>query len=269
MKDLHKCHIALVGAGNMGGALLQGWLAAGVPATNITAIDPDPPEAARKAGVRLAATAAGLSQADVLVLAIKPQLFGTVLPGLRNVAGPQTIVVSVAAGQTVASIAVGLDHGGAIVRTMPNTPALIGRGVTGAFANGAVGADQKTVVDQLLRAVGKVVWVDDEALINAVTAVSGSGPAYVFHLAEALAEAGEAAGLPADLAMLLARETVSGAGELLNRSAETPAKLRQNVTSPKGTTAAALEVLMGEGGIAELMTRAVEAAKRRAQELSA
>jgi pyrroline-5-carboxylate reductase len=259
--------LALVGAGNMGGALLSGWLERGMDSAAVTVIDPNPPMAARQSGVKLANGPAGLGKFDVLVIAIKPQLFADVLPGLSQLCGPETIVVSVAAGQTVESIARRLGHAGAIVRTMPNTPALVGRGVTGAYASSAVSPGGRERVNTLLEAVGKVAWVEDEGLIDAVTAVSGSGPAYVFHLVEAMAEAGRKAGLPSDLAMLLARETVSGAGELLARSSEPASRLRENVTSPKGTTAAALEVLMGEGGLVPLMERAVAAAKRRAQEL--
>jgi pyrroline-5-carboxylate reductase len=268
MKKLDGFSLALVGAGNMGGALLSGWLARGLPVSAVSVIDPNAPEAVRSTGVRVLSDAAGSVPVGVLVLAIKPQLFADVLPRLLPLCGPATVVVSVAAGQTVASIGRGLGHAGAIVRTMPNTPALIGRGVTGAFANAACTQDQKALVNALLEAVGKVAWVEDEGLIDAVTAVSGSGPAYVFHLVEAMAEAGRKAGLPADLAMLLARETVSGAGELLARSSEPASRLRENVTSPKGTTAAALEVLMGEGGLTPLMERAIAAAKRRAQELA-
>ncbi len=269
MDNLDIIKLTLVGAGNMGGALLSGWLARGMPATNITAIDPNPPEAAKTSGVKLANSANGLAPCDVLVLAIKPQLFKAVLPTLGPVVSRATVVVSVAAGQTVATIAAGLGHAGGIVRTMPNTPALVGRGVTGAFANPAVNPSQRSQVDALLHAVGKVAWVDDENLIDSVTAVSGSGPAYVFHLAEAMTQAGIAAGLPEDLAAMLARETVCGAGELLYRSPDSAARLRQNVTSPYGTTAAALEVLMGENGLTPLMERAVAAAKKRSQELSA
>jgi pyrroline-5-carboxylate reductase len=268
MNKLDGFSLALVGAGNMGGAMLAGWLARGLPVSAVVVIDPNPPEAVRSTGVRVLTDAGGSAPVDVLVLAIKPQLFSDVLPRLSPLLGPSTIVVSVAAGQTVASIARGLGHAGAVVRTMPNTPALIGRGVTGAYANSAVSPGGRERVNSLLEAVGKVAWVEDEALIDAVTAVSGSGPAYVFHLVEAMAEAGRKAGLPADLAMLLARETVSGAGELLARSSEPASRLRENVTSPKGTTAAALEVLMGEGGLAPLMDRAVAAAKRRTQELA-
>ncbi len=269
MENLDTLMLTLVGAGNMGGALLAGWIANGVQPSNITAIDPNPPEAARQSGVKLAASAEGLLPADVLVIAIKPQLFSGVLPGLRSIVAKETVVVSVAAGQTVDAIAALLGHEGGIVRTMPNTPALVGRGVTGAFANPSVSKAQRTQIDGLLKAVGKVAWVEDEGLIDAVTAVSGSGPAYVFYLAEAMAQAGVAAGLPEKLAQLLARETVCGAGELLHRSPDTAARLRQNVTSPKGTTAAALDVLMAQDGLAPLMEKAVAAAKKRAQELSA
>jgi pyrroline-5-carboxylate reductase len=170
------------------------------------------------------------------------------------------------AGTTIASIA--QVCGGSVVRAMPNTPAAIGRGITVAVAANGVGAAQRAVADALLRATGAVEWVDDEGLMDAVTAVSGSGPAYVFLLAEELARAGVEAGLPPDLATKLARETVAGSGELLFRSEEASATLRQNVTSPGGTTAAALEVLMGEGGLQSLLTRAVAAATRRSKELA-
>lgn len=269
MENFENLKLTLVGAGNMGGALLAGWLASGLSPDCVTVIDPGPPQAALDSGVKIFASANEARPGDVLVIAIKPQLFAGVLPTLRPAVSPRTVVVSVAAGQTIESIAAGLAHDGAIVRTMPNTPALIGRGVTGAFANRQANERQRAQVNALLQAVGKVAWVETETLIDAVTAVSGSGPAYVFHLAEAMTQAGIAAGLPADLSALLARETVSGAGELLYRSSETPGKLRQNVTSPKGTTAAALEILMGEGGLGPLMERAVAAAKKRAQELSA
>jgi pyrroline-5-carboxylate reductase len=176
------------------------------------------------------------------------------------------LVVSIMAGATIASIS-GVC-GGAVVRAMPNTPAAIGRGITVAVAAGNVSAAQRTVADALLRATGAVEWVDDETLMDAVTAVSGSGPAYIFLLAEELARAGVEAGLPAELATRLARETVAGSGELLRRSEASSATLRQNVTSPGGTTAAALEVLMGPDGMQPLMIRAIAAATRRSKELA-
>ncbi len=189
-------------------------------------------------------------------------------PTLSALAGPRTLVISILAGKTIANLAARAPQATAIVRAMPNLPASVGRGVTGVAASDAVGESQRATTTALLSGIGQVEWVPDESYIDAVTAVSGSGPAYVFHLVECLAEAGEAAGLPADVARRLARATIEGAGELLHRSPLDPAILRQNVTSPGGTTAAALEVLMADNGLKPLMKRAVAAAKRRAEELS-
>ncbi|MCG6857814.1 MAG: pyrroline-5-carboxylate reductase [Salaquimonas sp.] len=269
--------LALVGAGNMGGAMLGGWLAEGLAPERITVVDPSPPpamaELISQTSIRHAGEAIADFAPDVMVLAVKPQIMGAVLPTIAPMMGSQTVAVSVAAGTTIAALEAGLGGGTggeapAVVRAMPNTPALVRRGITAACPNRFVTARQREIVDGLLRAVGKVAWVEDEGLIDAVTAVSGSGPAYVFHLAECMAQAGVAAGLPAELAMELARETVSGAGELMVRSSETPAKLRENVTSPNGTTAAALSVLMGEDAMAKLIARAIAAAKMRSEELS-
>ncbi|MCB1458830.1 MAG: pyrroline-5-carboxylate reductase [Nitratireductor sp.] len=265
--------LALVGAGNMGGAMLGGWLKGGMPPENITVIDPSPPPAMARMlqayGMNAVATAPEGYQPDVLVLAVKPQIFDKVMAANTGICGPGTVVVSVAAGKTVATMASILgSRAGAIVRAMPNTPALVGRGITACFANQLVSALQRDRISHLLGATGSVEWVGEEALIDAVTAVSGSGPAYVFHLAECMAAAGIAQGLPADLAMRLARETVCGAGELMHQSSDTAERLRQNVTSPNGTTAAALAVLMGEGGLAPLMDRAIAAARKRSEELS-
>jgi pyrroline-5-carboxylate reductase len=185
---------------------------------------------------------------------------------LKSFTAPSTLVVSIMAGTTIASISE--VCGGSVVRAMPNTPAAIGRGITVAVAAGHVSSSQRGIADALLRATGSVEWVDDENLMDAVTAVSGSGPAYIFLLAEELARAGVEAGLPQDLATRLARETVAGSGELLRRSEAPSATLRQNVTSPGGTTAAALEVLMGPDGMQSLLTRAVAAATRRSKELA-
>lgn len=268
--------LALVGAGNMGGAMLGGWLAQGVAPERITVIDPSPPPAMAQligdTGIRHAAEAVSGYAPDVMVLAVKPQIMARVLPGIAPMMGARTVAVSVAAGTTIDALEAGLGADTtsppAVVRTMPNTPALVRRGITVACANRYVTDTQRGHVDRLLAAIGSVEWVEDEALIDAVTAVSGSGPAYVFHLAECMAEAGIAAGLPAELAMKLARETVSGAGELIARSPDTPARLRENVTSPNGTTAAALGVLMDDGAMATLFKKAVAAAKKRSQELS-
>ena len=261
--------IVLAGAGKMGGAMLSGWLAQGLAGNSVVVIEPHPsPDvlAAAAKGVRLNAQRKDVGDAAALVIALKPQSFREAGPALRPFAGPGTLVVSIMAGMTIASIA---DVcGGNIVRAMPNTPAAIGRGITVAVAANDVSAPQRAVADALLRATGSVEWVDDESLMDAVTALSGSGPAYVFLLAEELARAGVEAGLPEALATRLARETVAGSGELLSRSDLASATLRQNVTSPGGTTAAALEVLMGEGGMASLLTRAVAAATRRSKELA-
>ncbi|WP_439922842.1 pyrroline-5-carboxylate reductase [Nitrobacter sp. JJSN] len=261
--------VVLAGAGKMGGALLTGWLARGLNPKRVAVIEPHPSDdirAVAATGVRLNPAAKDAGAVAALVLAVKPQTFGNAGPALRPLIGPSTLVVSIMAGTTIAV----LDAvcGGNIVRAMPNTPAAIGRGITVAVAAKGVNEEQRATADALLRATGAVEWIDDEALMDAVTAVSGSGPAYVFLLAEELARAGVTAGLPADLAARLARETVAGSGELLHRSDLDAATLRQNVTSPGGTTAAALSVLMGENGMKELMTRAVAAAAARSRELA-
>ncbi len=265
--------LLLVGAGNMGGALLKGWLDQGLDPQGIVVQDPGPPpELAailQAHGIRAAAALALSELPAVIVVAVKPQMMDQVFPSVAKLAGPQTVVLSVAAGKTVASFEKRLAKGAAVVRSIPNTPASVGRGITAAFANEHVTPEQKALCDKLLCAVGAVGWVDDESLIDAVTAVSGSGPAYVFLLAECLAEAGVKAGLPADLAAQLARWTVAGAGEMLHRSDLPAATLRQNVTSPHGTTDAALQVLMATGGMQDLMTAAVAAAARRSAELAA
>jgi pyrroline-5-carboxylate reductase len=261
--------VFLAGAGKMGGALLSGWLARGLDPNRVAVIDPhlsDEIRALAARGVRLNPATATADGVAALVLAVKPQTFGEAGPALRPLIGPSTVVVSIMAGTTIAVLDAAC--GGNIVRAMPNTPAAIGRGITVAVAAKGVNDQQRATADALLRATGAVEWIDDEALMDAVTAVSGSGPAYVFLLAEELARAGVAAGLPADLATRLARETVAGSGELLRRSDLDAATLRQNVTSPGGTTAAALSVLMGENGLKELMTHAVAAAANRSKELA-
>jgi pyrroline-5-carboxylate reductase len=204
---------------------------------------------------------------DAVVFAVKPQLIEAVVPTYRRWVRPQTLFVSIAAGTTIANLARHLGEA-AIIRCMPNTPAAIGRAITVACPNSSVSAAQRLLCDALLGAIGDSAWVEDEALMDAVTAVSGSGPAYVFLLIEALAEAGARVGLPADLALRLSRATVAGAGELALQSRETPARLRENVTSPGGTTRAALDVLMGANGLPELLERAVAAAAARSRELA-
>jgi pyrroline-5-carboxylate reductase len=204
----------------------------------------------------------------VILLAVKPDLTPKLIPELEPMIGERTVVLSIAAGRTLASLGLLLPPDTAIVRAMPNTAASVGRSVTVASANPAVTPDQALECNMLLEAVGEVVWIEDEGLMDAVTAVSGSGPAYVFLLAECLAEAGRAAGLDAELSRRLARATIEGAGELLRRSDLSPQELREKVTSPNGTTAAALEVLMGKDGLQDLLARAVAAAARRSKELS-
>lgn len=251
--------------------MLAGWLEEGLDAGAAVVFDPAPPAESRdlldRAGIAIAERPGEGQTAAAVVVAVKPQVIADVLPDLRPLLAADTVTVSIAAGTTLANLEVGLGPT-AIVRAMPNTPAQVGCGITAAVANQRVTPADRGLVTALLGAVGEVVWIEDEALIDAVTAVSGSGPAYVFLLAECLAEAGVKAGLPPDIAAQLARATVAGAGELLSRSDLPHHQLRQNVTSPGGTTAAALDVLMGEGGLGPLMTEAVAAAKKRSQELS-
>jgi pyrroline-5-carboxylate reductase len=264
-----KGTIVLAGAGKMGGAMLRGWLARGLDPKNVAVIEPSPSKeisALAANGIRLNPDPKDVGGIATMVVALKPQMFREAGAMLRSFTGPSTLVVSIMAGATIASIVE--VCGGSVVRAMPNTPAAIGRGITVAVAANDVSATQRAIADALLRATGLVEWIDNESLMDAVTAVSGSGPAYIFLLAEELARAGVEAGLPAELATKLARETVAGSGELLHRSELPSATLRQNVTSPGGTTAAALEVLTGPDGMQSLLTRAVAAATKRSRELA-
>jgi pyrroline-5-carboxylate reductase len=258
--------LVLLGCGKMGTALLTGWLAAGVPPGSVWVIEPNPTDWLRASGVHLNQ---GVPVAPaVALLAVKPQMMGAALPALQALGNGKTLFVSIAAGTTIATFEAVLGARTPIVRTMPNTPAMVGRGITALCGNGGVSADDMALASALMRAVGQVVVLDGEHQIDAVTAVSGSGPAYVFHLIETMAAAGEAEGLPAEVAMQLARATVCGAGELAFQSPETAAQLRINVTSPGGTTAAALGVLMDpETGFPALLKRAVKAAADRGREL--
>jgi pyrroline-5-carboxylate reductase len=262
--------LVLVGAGKMGGSLLEGWLRLGLDPKNVAVIEPQVPAhiaALAQRGLRLNPDPQALTNVAAIVLAVKPQVAPQAIPPLAPLVSPTTVVVSIMAGRTLKFLTEALPQRCAFVRAMPNTPAAIGRGITVAVPLHANDA-QRRLADHLLSATGAVEWTDDEALMDAVTAVSGSGPAYVFLLAEALMQAGVAAGLPPDLAAKLARETVAGSGELLHRSTLDAAVLRENVTSPGGTTAAALAVLMGQGGLAQLMERAVAAATARSRELA-
>ena len=248
--------------------MLEGWLAGGLPPERVGVVDPNPSADLARYGVSLNPAPDESHPPEVLVLAIKPQTLEAAGPDLARFAGPGTLVISVLAGKTIADLARALPRAGAFVRAMPNLPASIGRGATGAYPGPGTAPRQREIADGLLAANGIVEWVEREELIDAVTAVSGSGPAYLFHLVECLAAAGVAAGLEAGLAARLARATVTGAGALLDASELEPAELRRNVTSPGGTTAAALEVLMADQGLGSLMREAVAAAKRRAGELS-
>ncbi|MBZ0218413.1 MAG: pyrroline-5-carboxylate reductase [Fimbriimonadaceae bacterium] len=271
--------LVLIGAGKMGGAMLEGWLARGYPAKNIHIQDPGATAAltalAAEKGMSLNAPLENLPDPDVVLLAVKPQMMDDVLRSLGPLMRPGVVFLSIAAGKTIDGMTTPLreaagDNGGdlAIVRSIPNTPAAVGRGITVACANANVSAAQKDLCTALLEAIGEVAWVEDESLIDAVTAVSGSGPAYVFYLTECMAKAGVAVGLPETLAARLARATVAGAGELMRQSDLDPATLRQNVTSPGGTTAAALTVLMADNGMEPLLRTAITAAEKRSRELS-
>ena len=254
--------LVLVGAGKMGGAMLEGWLAGGAEPAHIVALDPAPPPEMKallqRHDIRLNPDLSTIRDAEVVIIAVKPQLMEDVLPG----------IASVAAGKKIASFERHFGADAAVIRTIPNTPAAVGRGITAMASNPNVSPAQLALARTLLEAVGEVVTVDNEAMIDAVTAVSGSGPAYVFYLTECLAAAGEKIGLPKDLAVQLARATVAGSGELMRQSGTDAATLRQNVTSPKGTTYEALQVLMAADGMGPLFEKAVAAALRRSRELA-
>lgn len=261
--------LVLVGAGKMGGAMLEGWHRLGLKFDNAAVIEPEPtPElmALGQRGLRINPALDTIAAAAV-VIAVKPQSAPQALPAIKPVIRDDTVVISIMAGRTLAFLEKALP-GAALVRAMPNTPAAVGRGITVAVPNARVSRAQRDLAHRILAATGGVEWVGDEALMDAVTAVSGSGPAYVFLLAESLGRAGAAAGLPPDLAARLARATVAGAGELLHRSPLEAGALRENVTSPGGTTAAALDVLTGREGLDSVMERAVAAATRRSRELA-
>ncbi|MEM8877588.1 MAG: pyrroline-5-carboxylate reductase [Pseudomonadota bacterium] len=262
--------VLLFGAGNMGGAMLRGWLALGLPPERVAIVDPAPAETIAALADRgvVFNPAPQAFRASVLLLAVKPQMFADVAPDLQGHLAAETVLVSVLAGTTMAQLETVYLEGQPILRVMPNTPAAIGQGMSVLYANGHVSAEQKREAEALMAAIGDTAWIDNEALMDAVTAVSGSGPAYVFHLAECLAAAGTKAGLPMDLADQLARQTVAGAGALIAATGTDPAELRRNVTSPNGTTAAALSVLMADNGLGRLLIEAVDAAKRRSEELA-
>ncbi|MHA1564387.1 MAG: pyrroline-5-carboxylate reductase [Alphaproteobacteria bacterium] len=263
--------LLLVGGGKMGIALLKGWLARGLAPENAFVIEPNPQaEIHAIEGITTVGDVDALPNVRpaVVVLAVKPQVMDGALPAYRRFVDSATVFLSIAAGKTIAGLTSYLGEDVSLVRAMPNTPAAVGRGITVLCANRLVSPVQREVCGQLMAAVGEVAWIDDEGQMDAVTGVSGSGPAYVFLLVEALAAAGRAEGLPEGLAMRLARATVAGSGALLHEVDEDAAQLRVNVTSPAGTTAAALDVLMGEDGLTPLLERAVRAAAARSRELA-
>lgn len=261
--------LALLGAGKMGTALLSSWVSGGAPPDKIHLYDPSPCEKAQELIAQHNLALNGeLYPAEILVIAVKPQIMAEVLANSQGLVNDATLVISIAAGQRLSAIENMLPAQTAIIRTMPNTPAEIGMGMTVACSNDHVSEEQRGQCDALFKSVGEVDWVEDEGLMDAVTAISGSGPAYIFHFTECLTEAGIASGLKPDLAAQLARATVSGAGALIHHTSLDASTLRENVTSPGGTTAAALEILMAKDGLSPLLKKAVEAAQKRAGELS-
>ena len=267
MNDVAARGLVLLGCGKMGSAMLEGWLRTGLPPTSVFVIDPNPSDWLKEQGVHIGAPLPDTPA--IAIIAVKPQMMAAALPDVSALGNGETLVVSIAAGTSIATFEEILGNQTPIVRAMPNTPAAIGRGITALIGNANVPPDQMDLADAMLMAIGQTVRLEHEGQMDAVTAVSGSGPAYVFHLIETLAAAGEAQGLPADLAMQLAKATVGGAGQLAEDADDDPSQLRINVTSPNGTTQAALEVLMdAESGFPPLLDRAVKAAADRSRELA-
>ncbi|MGR3498510.1 MAG: pyrroline-5-carboxylate reductase [Limimaricola soesokkakensis] len=267
MDEVARRGLVLLGCGKMGSAMLAGWLEGGLPKQSVTVLDPKPSEWLQKQGVRLNEE---LPEDPAIVLvAVKPQMMGDALPSMQAKGNGTTLFVSVAAGTPIATFEQALGESTPIVRAMPNTPSAIGRGITAIIGNAHATSEQVDLAEELLRAVGQVVRLESEDQMDGVTAVSGSGPAYVFHLIETMAKAGEEQGLSPELALQLATATVAGAGALADGSDEHPGKLRENVTSPNGTTQAALDVLMNEkDGFPVLLSRALKAAADRSRELA-
>ena len=258
--------LVLLGCGKMGSAMLQGWLAEGIKPGSVTILDPYPSDWLKAQGVSINTVLP--SNPAVCILAVKPQMMGEALPQLQALGNGETLFISIAAGTSIASFEAALGADTPIIRAMPNTPAAVGRGITALIGNDDSTKAQMDTAEILLAAVGQTVRLDNEGQMDAVTAVSGSGPAYVFHLIETMAAAGVAQGLPPALAMKLAKATVAGAGELAEKADETPTQLRVNVTSPAGTTAAALEVLMDvETGFPKVVGDGIKAAADRSREL--
>jgi len=261
--------LLLVGCGKMGGAMLDGWLSRGLAASDALVAEPVEALRPKKAGLRSVGSTAEIGERpEIIVLAVKPQTMDAVLPDLKRFADEGAVFLSIAAGKTLKYFASHLGAAAKVVRAMPNTPAAVRQGITVACAAKGVSAAEKQRCQQLLEAVGEALWIEDEALMDPVTALSGSGPAYVFLLVEAMAAAGTKLGLTPEMAMQLARATVAGSGELLKQSSEPAHQLRVNVTSPGGTTAEALKVLMAADGIQPVFYKALAAASRRSRELA-
>ena len=271
MQTVASKGLVLLGCGKMGSAMLQGWISDGLPLASVYVLEPFPSEWVQglaKQGLNL--NTALPHEPAICIIAVKPQMMGDALPALLAVASGKTIFLSIAAGTSIDSFEVVFGSDARIVRAMPNTPAAVGRGISALIGNDASSVADVALCESLLGAVGQTVILDNEEQMDAVTAVSGSGPAYVFHLIETLAAAGVQQGLPAEMAMKLAKATVAGAGELAEKADEDPCQLRINVTSPNGTTQAALEVLMNTGtGFPRVLSDGVKAAADRSRELGA
>ncbi len=264
--------LILLGAGKMGGAMMEGWLAAGIVPSQLVIFDPAPAKEIltliKNHGLLHNCDVNSLSNVEVILAAVKPQIMDAALLSVLPLKNQKPLILSIAAGKTIKSFEKFFGADASVIRTIPNTPAAVGRGITAMAANSNVTAGQSRLAKILLASIGEVVTVNDEDQIDAVTGLSGSGPAYVFYMTECLAKAGEAQGLNSELAMQLARATVEGAGELMRATGTDAAILRENVTSPNGTTHAGLQILMADDGLEPLLEKTVEAATRRSRELA-
>ncbi|MEJ6389551.1 pyrroline-5-carboxylate reductase [Gymnodinialimonas ulvae] len=265
MSDINRNGLVMLGCGKMGSAMLRGWLANGLTPGAVHVIDPHPSAWVQGTGAQINGDLP--DSPAVLMIAVKPQMMEDALPQVARFGGGGTLILSVAAGTPIASFERAFGAGTRVVRSMPNTPAAVGKGITALVGNAEATAHDLDLAETMLSAIGQVVRLTTEAQIDAVTGISGSGPAYIFYMIDTLAAAARAEGLPAEMAMQLATATVAGAGALAEATDETPEQLRINVTSPNGTTQAGLEVLMGENGLAPLMRRTVAAATARSREL--
>ncbi|MBF9043979.1 pyrroline-5-carboxylate reductase [Rhodobacterales bacterium HKCCE4037] len=265
LSEINRRGLVMLGCGKMGSAMLEGWLKNGLDAGMVHVIDPNPSDWLQGTGVQINGDLP--ENPGVLMIAVKPQMMEEALPRVASFGGGDTLILSVAAGTPIRVYEQAFGPGTKVIRSMPNTPAAVGKGITAIVGNSQTGPEDLDLAETLLSAIGQVVRLNTENQIDAVTGVSGSGPAYIFYMIDTLAAAGRAEGLPADLAMKLAKATVAGAGVLAENSDETPEQLRLNVTSPNGTTQAGLEVLMGENGLAPLIRRTVAAASARSREL--